>query len=599
MEFDTSGRESAPIWSVFSTQSEAFKMCKHMKELLNQDLQIFSKEIYYDNVYGKRNYLATNYIHFFKKYKSMKPSDRCYYEVIREGFPCKLYFDIEYETQYNTNINGDELMIIFKQFLIEYITIHLSIPITTCDIIDLESSTAIKFSRHLIILFPTNSVFSNNQQCGIFVRKMCDEIRKLAKNGLYHFSDEILTPKGKQLDKLFIYKSDPKRCHSCDRSLFIDEAVYTKNRCFRILHSSKLKNIHKYGGVFIDYYPKQDRKIKSVTNDLSAFTFKEKLMEFMDTLICAVDVDQDTRIIQYPGLSYSYSLRAQNDLQSGCNASPFVALDVWIKDLICHWSRSTAPWVQGMNRIPMDVASESVLYDAKPNEGKISKWMVFKDSHNVACSITYSVDKNRFCMNIARCHKSNGIYFVVKLKEKVVQQKCFDPDCRTFISPTMDVPCNVLEQTHRAWKQSCDLVETMVIKQQEIKTDEMANDCIMKLSLGPKVEYRSENQDHVRNNEYDSHKHECVEDTSLIAQILFGPFLSTPSDQSCVSLALSDKDTVKKNLNDVFMDNDTETEKQRPKDIKNERTVSHDTNMDFQFDDWDDEFIQQLDNSIQ
>ena len=156
----------------------------------------------------------------------MKQIDRCYYEVIRENCPCKLYFDIEYHVEYNPNINGNELIEIFKDYLIEYILNELNIEMSRKDIIDLTSSTKSKFSRHLIIIFPTNAVFKNNQQCGIFVRKLCDSMRKSAKMGIHHFDTTTqLTEKGKQLQTLFIYDMDPTNCNDYNRVLFIDEGL--------------------------------------------------------------------------------------------------------------------------------------------------------------------------------------------------------------------------------------------------------------------------------------------------------------------------------------------------------------------------------------
>ena len=468
-------------------------MCNQRKKIFNQDLQIFSKEIFYDNTYGKRNYLATNYIHFFKRYKSMKNIDKCWYEVIREGFPCKLYFDIEYKIKYNKNINGDELIKIFKNYLIEFILNELNIKICKKDIIDLTSTTNIKFSRHLIILFP-NAVFKNNQQCGIFVRKLCDEIRKTAKMGLHHFNkDTQLNHKGKQLQKLFIYDMDQENCTDYNRILFIDESVYSRNRCFRLIYSSKLKYIHQQKPSFIGYTANQERKIISHTSCKA--TFKQKFIDFMDTLICAVDVDETTKIIKFPGQSYSYSLSSSwSHSQNGQimtnknnNHSPFPGLDEWMKDIVSNWSRDTVPWIHGMNKNPKDINKDDILYDAKKGDGRITKWKILKDN-NKASLIIYCVERNRYCMNIARCHKSNGIYFVVKIDEKIVEQKCFDPECRNFVSPPIDIPPYLLEIEDEDFEkkliQSVEKIEKRrpkrhnlsVIEQEEDEDNDKEND---------------------------------------------------------------------------------------------------------------------------
>ena len=44
--------------------------------------------------------------------------------------------------------------------------------------------------------------------------------------------------------------------------------------------------------------------------------------------------------------------------------------------------------------------------------------------------LKYTVAKNRFCENIGRQHKSNGIIIEADLTRGYLSQMCFDPDCR-------------------------------------------------------------------------------------------------------------------------------------------------------------------------
>eukprot|EP01083_Nonionella_stella_P019002 52845_1 len=559
-------RHSIPIWSFCKTQDEALKLCVFRKKLFNEDLQIFAKEICYDNSYGKRTYLVTNYIHFFKRYQSMKPHDKCYYELIREGFKCKLYFDIEYETQFNPNIDGDDLIVIFKEFLIEYIAKELSINITKSDIIDLNSTTDIKFSRHLIIVFPTNTVFNSNQDCGVFVRTMCDEIRQIAKKALYRFSETPITAKGKKLDMLFVYDMDPNLCESYNRVLFIDEAVYTKNRCFRLIYSSKLKNIHLHHGPFLSYCPRQSRDIKTLR---AHATFKEKFIDFMDTLVCAVDVDDTTKILKYPVASYpSYAAATQAQyVEKGYKSSPFTRLDEYMQDVVHNWCRSTAPWADGMSKLPKDITKDHPLYDAVQSEGKISGWKLFKDEEGNASAMTYSVERNRFCMNIARCHRSNRIYFVVKFKEQVFQQKCFDPNCRTFISPSVDIPSYLLEAEDKEFEEeliaSCDKIEKKICKTEHLK--EEVKEEMVDRSISEKDTKLGKRESQCNHN------------------------VKQQENKTSVSL--------KRNLNQMF-DNEQDKEIAPMKKQKLETDKSHE--IDFQFDDeWDEEFISKIDEHTQ
>lgn len=51
----------------------------------------------------------------------------------------------------------------------------------------------------------------------------------------------------------------------------------------------------------------------------------------------------------------------------------------------------------------------------------------------------------RWCGNIRRHHKSNGIYLVCDLVGGYLYQKCYDPDCRAYRSPCRALPQAVWE----------------------------------------------------------------------------------------------------------------------------------------------------------
>ena len=41
---------------------------------------------------GKRSFLVTTYAAFWARYQGMLPQHRHYYEIIRQNWPCHLYF---------------------------------------------------------------------------------------------------------------------------------------------------------------------------------------------------------------------------------------------------------------------------------------------------------------------------------------------------------------------------------------------------------------------------------------------------------------------------------------------------------------------------
>jgi hypothetical protein len=93
------------------------------------------------------------------------------------------------------------------------------------DIIDLDSSTAKKFSRHLICKINGGyTVFRDNGHMGAFVVRLVAMIEDDIRRG---------SCKELGLERLYANGSDGRS------EIFIDMGVYTKNRCFRTAFSCK------------------------------------------------------------------------------------------------------------------------------------------------------------------------------------------------------------------------------------------------------------------------------------------------------------------------------------------------------------------------
>ena len=197
--------ESVPlIYRVFQKQSEAldFATSFHYSTFaIEHDCQ------------GKRHFMTCHPQTFWKWLKAKPIDDRHAYEVIGEEAPSKVYFDIEYKYQEEGDIKGESLLESFKIALIEDLKVSFSKVVRDCSVIDLDSSTREKFSHHLIVNMTNEEgepvFFVDNRNVGFYVKKFLDqkEVRNL-----------VSLPSGKT---------------------FVDEAVYSKNRNFRTLLSSK------------------------------------------------------------------------------------------------------------------------------------------------------------------------------------------------------------------------------------------------------------------------------------------------------------------------------------------------------------------------
>ena len=151
--------------------------------------------------------------------------------------------DREYSIPDNPNIPSDELLKEFYQELVEALLRqfpdHTDGIDRTC-IVDLDSSTPSKFSRHWIVHLPSKALFKDSHEVGKFVKsfiqQLADEVateQLLLRCPCLH-KYLFVVPKGKASDQDGdINLPVPLSQKTC----FVDLGVYTRNRLFRLLLS--------------------------------------------------------------------------------------------------------------------------------------------------------------------------------------------------------------------------------------------------------------------------------------------------------------------------------------------------------------------------
>ncbi|KAG2709790.1 hypothetical protein I3760_05G257900 [Carya illinoinensis] len=344
------------IWATFPRQDEAIKFAKG-----HEHVRVFS---YQDHFNGQRRFLVSTYKYFWQRYKNMDSKFRHHYEVIQEGLPCHLYFDLEFNRRVNIDNNEDEMIdlllsIIFKAFHEKY-----SIQGNLDWIVELDSSTEEKFSRHLIIRIP-KAAFKDNSHAGAFVAEICSRIL-------------IERQSDGRFDKLFVKKDSSSTTSSSQ--LFVDTAVYSRNRCFRLALSSK-------AGKSSVLLPTGRFKCKDMVNH----NFATNCVASQEFPLSACTSD----------LTTTYFL----------GKSPFPALDKFVESIASIGNVS----------------------------GKIRSWYWFSEYG----LMVYSMSRNRYCERIGRQHKSNHVMYIVDLRRAVYYQKCHDPDCRGYRSPLRLIPDDI------------------------------------------------------------------------------------------------------------------------------------------------------------
>jgi hypothetical protein len=103
---------------------------------------------------GQRRFLVADSDSFLRHYAKDPTNSHHVYEIIRENVPCRAYFDLEYQVEFNTHVDGDSLTATWISLVIWKIFEIFKILLGKKDIIVLDSSTQKKYSKHVILNIP-------------------------------------------------------------------------------------------------------------------------------------------------------------------------------------------------------------------------------------------------------------------------------------------------------------------------------------------------------------------------------------------------------------------------------------------------------------
>ncbi|KAG1956719.1 DNA-directed primase/polymerase protein [Pimephales promelas] len=423
--------QPSSVWRLFPRQNAAIAFIQHIK----QDVHIFSLEKEGSDA-GQRIFLVTSYNELWHYYSTHRQSLMHCYEVILEGAVCKLYFDLEFHKGTNTHLDGKIMVAKLIQYVCEKLEEFYSLHCAAKDVLNLDSSTSEKFSRHLIFMLPS-AAFKDNSHVGRFIHDILHPvITNLQKSNPEAPKQTRDDADGSQTKRLKFEEKDlgflVVKSKNGQEQLFVDLGVYTKNRNFRLYKSSKL-------GKNAAFSVAEDNKFVPKPSN---HTTKEECI-FLDSLITNISFTGQ-RILTYdiPQKNTAGSLCStlqrqshSSDLLGEQKPSPFKEVDVFVLTLLCK---------DGI-------------------QGSIRRWNYFASEQ----LLVYDIEKFRWCHNVKRFHKSNNIIIVVDLKEEVWYQRCHDPDCRrqNFRSSSFPLPPEVC-MSHLLMKDEED---------QEYLTDELGN----------------------------------------------------------------------------------------------------------------------------
>ena len=393
---------------------------------------------------GKRKYIVGNLGRFLEYYWRDTMSKH-FYELIPESTPCRLYFDLEFSIEANPQITLEDRESLVEEFIAEIITefkmVH-DIIITKSCIVDLDSSTNTKFSRHLIVHLPNGELFADTFAAGQFVKRFVFRLS----------TDEALKKRHTILAKyLFVNKKALKRNEvtqerdstneqhkdiSRNKNLicFVDLGVYTRNRLFRLMGSTKygkppdaalrIADVNQFpfpiGFDNSKFYQTSSKKKNSVASSSNSYDSRQKEH---DDFCASLDWEDHakslalTLVVPAAGKVKVPILMEQSEGSSSSSDS-----------VITRKQHKTMSRSYRGGESPLPKLDCFILQISKRGgiNGKIRSWSM-EGSH----FMSYQMSENRYCENIGRAHRSNNIIWNVDFKAKTYWQTCHDPECQS------------------------------------------------------------------------------------------------------------------------------------------------------------------------
>ncbi|KAK9811730.1 hypothetical protein WJX72_009209 [[Myrmecia] bisecta] len=395
---------------VFYRSSDAETQEPPGSRRLDEIVKVFCQERGGERGYH-RQFVAASHAALWARCNALPPQDRHYYEVIKEGSPCHLYFDLEYATACNADVDGDALVEKLLCMVSQRLKQEWGFDMQPDWVVELDSSSATKFSRHLTIRIPGHA-FPNNHAIGCLVSQLLASSEAM----------QLMVRKGGADEAAHTFTS------------FVDSAVYTKNRHFRIIWNSK-------GGKTATLVP-TERFATAPGHGMS----RQQL--FLESLIC--NVPPTARLLHVDGsnttLTGSRAAGTAHPLRTCLPVSPGRAGSSVKVVRLCDEGEQ-APEGLSLQRVQAwaEAAKGFVEQMARQRAGGQPATARTIAHCGLAGTVAYSMigPGSHYCENIGRCHQSNHVYYVVNFVEGAYAQKCHDPDCSSFRSAWMPLPAEL------------------------------------------------------------------------------------------------------------------------------------------------------------
>jgi len=341
-----------------------------------EELGMFAQEV---GAIGARRYFVGTYVDFAEN--AFQSNDH-FYEVILEDRPCWLYFDLEYCKKSNPQLDPLEVMTAFRTTLASFCSDELRSDLNASTIVELESSTEVKFSKHVIVkelagTAPKYLAFENNAQVGRVVQQLVEYAKKRSAAGSR--CDPLFVRGGSSADVRHVVDA---------RVPVIDTSVYTRNRNFRVLFQSKFN---------------KRATLQLQDGGCVVSALDDPAQQVLSTLVSFVPSD-------LPLFRHDSMPREPN--HPGNSNVPFSDCGEWrhlVEWLVPFWDAERDRRENARRRLPA----------TRPH--KI--WEYPGDRIGV------SIVNNRYCEQKRRSHESNCVFFIADFRRGVLKQMCYDKEC--------------------------------------------------------------------------------------------------------------------------------------------------------------------------
>lgn len=365
-----SRNDPAKTFRIFPVQQAAFDYCDARP---GRALRAWATE---KDGNGRRSFIAASYDAFWRVYTRYirRGLDMHFYEVIREGYACKLYFDLEFQKRWNEGRDGEEMIDVLVRMVGEMVGERMWRG-KDGGVVELDSTSKRKFSRHIVF---ERVAFYDNVGAGEFARRVVERVIE------------------RDARMMVVRKEEGGEVVP-----FVDLGVYTKNRCFRLVGSSK--------------FGKKERLLPVHGRSGERVCISKEF--FMRSLVCWVgkEVELMGSVSSTGGrvgdggrnLVGRLDGRGDEDVRRDGERSVYPKVDEYVHSII----RKDGGGIYGVTMLS---STETLMYAIKGGY--------------------------KYCGNVGRHHKSNNVILVADLRKGEMYQKCFDPDCRGYRSDAWKMP---------------------------------------------------------------------------------------------------------------------------------------------------------------